>query len=84
MEAWIKDATNCSPTEDHAIMRTPPSQEYVRKLFDYNPGTGKLTWKIKISDKVTIGAEAGSLATHRLLLEEWIFTSDIFQLLKKQ
>ena len=38
-----------------------PSQEELHELFDYNPKTGELTWKIKPSPKVKTGDQAGTL-----------------------
>ncbi|YP_008239755.1 HNH endonuclease [Salmonella phage Jersey] len=34
------------------------------ELFDYDPDTGKLYWKISPSDKVKAGQEAGSNDVH--------------------
>lgn len=41
-----------------------PSQEELRKLFDYDPDTGKLKWKIKIASKIKIGDEAGTVTSN--------------------
>ena len=38
-----------------------PSQEELHELFDYNPKTGELTWKINPSPKVKTGCQVGSL-----------------------
>ena len=38
-----------------------PSQEKLHELFDYNPKTGELTWKIKPCNRVKIGDQAGNL-----------------------
>jgi len=37
------------------------TQAKVRRLFEYNPMTGVLTWKIKYSRKVVVGTAAGGL-----------------------
>jgi hypothetical protein len=34
--------------------------ETVRKLFDYDPDTGRLTWKVRTAIRVRIGDEAGT------------------------
>lgn len=40
-------------------MNNPPlSQEYVQRLFNYDPDTGRLTWRIS-GHSVSIGQEAG-------------------------
>lgn len=33
----------------------------VRRIFDYNPETGILTWKVRLNSRIVIGAEAGAL-----------------------
>jgi hypothetical protein len=38
-----------------------PPQERLRELFDYDPSTGKLTWRGKASRKHHPGMEAGSV-----------------------
>ena len=37
------------------------TQEQVRNLFDYNPNTGILRWKVSPSNNVVIGKVAGTL-----------------------
>jgi len=47
-----------------------PSQEELHELFDYNPKTGELTWKIKPSRRVETGDQVGCIAQ-----TGYIFTS---------
>ena len=35
--------------------------ETVRKLLDYDPDTGRLTWKVRASIRVMVGGEAGTV-----------------------
>ena len=35
------------------------TQEYVRQLFNYDPDTGSLTWKVRKGPRAMIGDEAG-------------------------
>jgi len=43
------------------------TRDELQRLLDYNPETGKFTWKVCPSPKVRIssGDEAGSLKTNR-------------------
>lgn len=47
------------------------TQELVKELFDYNPHTGILTWKIKPSRKVQVGDIAGSVDAGEYLVT-WV------------
>ena len=40
--------------------RPLPSQHYLKELFDYEPETGVLTWKVSRSNRVKVGSEAGN------------------------
>ncbi len=51
-----------------ADIKPLPSQERLRELFDYDPETGALTWKIKPypqAGRVVIGREAGTITKGR-------------------
>jgi hypothetical protein len=37
------------------------TQEYLREIFDYDPETGILRWKIRPANRVSIGDEVGTL-----------------------
>lgn len=37
----------------------------IRAVLAYSPDTGKLTWKIKFCDRITVGAEAGCVWTDK-------------------
>jgi hypothetical protein len=41
--------------------RTDLTAEFVRDVFNYNSITGKLTWKIRLSNKCMIGSEVGHI-----------------------
>ena len=40
-----------------------PSQERLQELFDYNPETGELRWKVSLSNRVRVGNVAGCIDT---------------------
>ena len=42
-----------------APIKPLPSQDCLRELFDYNPETGVLSWKVSRSNRVKVGGEAG-------------------------
>jgi|SRR6185436_6308981 hypothetical protein len=42
------------------------SQEYIKQLFNYNPATGDLTWKIARSNRVYPGMIAGVRSTNKI------------------
>lgn len=40
--------------------------EELRRVLDYDPGTGIFRWKVKIASKVVVGARAGTLFKDRV------------------
>jgi hypothetical protein len=46
-------------TKDHRLC-----PERLRQLFDYNPGTGDLVWRISQSSRSVVGAVAGTVNKH--------------------
>lgn len=52
--------------KEHTI--TP---ENVRQIFDYNPDTGELKWKKKISYKIRVGDNVGCLTKRGYLLTKY-------------
>ena len=43
------------------------NQEYLNKLFDYEPVTGRLFWKKSLSNRVKVGDQAGSYMSNGYL-----------------
>lgn len=37
------------------------TREYLREMFDYNPYTGDVIWKVKTSNRTNIGEKVGTL-----------------------
>ena len=49
-------------------IHTLPSQERLRELFDYDPLTGIVTWRVSTSNRVKAGMAAGTPSGNRLLV----------------
>lgn len=45
-----------------------PSQERLRELFDYNPETGIVLWRITTSNRAKAGTAAGTVSGNRLIV----------------
>jgi hypothetical protein len=41
--------------------RNDLTAEYVREIFNYDPLTGDLTWRVKIARKIIVGTKAGTI-----------------------